>query len=169
MDINTLIQTLQSAIPQIAESCCIVNGAIMNLDEVKNMGYNEFSMRTKLNMPLKLYKYFPNRTTSLIDEKSGKPIIDEKTGETKIVNYNIQSLRDNTVFMQSPSLFDDVYYSDISLDYNDYEKIRLLEYCKRCELNVCDSMTTQELGNALLQYIGNHCFSFSKISIRSVY
>lgn len=154
MDINTLIQTLQSAIPQIAESCCIVNGAIMNLDEVQNMGYNEFSMRTKLNMPLKLYKYFPNRTTSLIDEKSEKPIIDEKTGETKIVNYNIQSLRDNTVFMQSPSLFDDVYDSDISLDYNDYEKIRLLEYCKRCELNVCDSMTTQELGNVLLQYIG---------------
>ena len=154
MDINTLIQTLQSAIPQIAESCCIVNGAIMNLDEVQNMGYNEFSMRTKLNMPLKLYKYFPNRTTSLIDEKSEKPIIDEKTGETKIVNYNIQSLRENTVFMQSPSLFDDVYDSDISLDYNDYEKIRLLEYCKRCELNVCDSMTTQELGNVLLQYIG---------------
>lgn len=154
MDINTLIQTLQSAVPQIAESCCIVNGAIMNLDEVQNMGYNEFSMRTKLNMPLKLYKYFPNRTTSLIDEKSEKPIIDEKTGETKIVNYNIQSLRDNTVFMQSPSLFDDVYDSDISLDYNDYEKIRLLEYCKRCELNVCDSMTTQELGNVLLQYIG---------------
>lgn len=154
MNINTLIQTLQRAIPQIAESCCIVNGAIMNLDEVQNMGYNEFSMRTKLNMPLKLYKYFPNRTTSLIDEKSEKPIIDEKTGETKIVNYNIQSLRDNTVFMQSPSLFDDVYDSDISLDYNDYEKIRLLEYCKRCELNVCDSMTTQELGNVLLQYIG---------------
>ena len=154
MNINTLIQTLQRAIPQIAESCCIVNGAIMNLDEVQNMGYNEYSMRTKLNMPLKLYKYFPNRTTSLIDEKSEKPIIDEKTGETKIVNYNIQSLRDNTVFMQSPSLFDDVYDSDISLDYNDYEKIRLLEYCKRCELNVCDSMTTQELGNVLLQYIG---------------
>ena len=153
MDINALIQTLQSALPQIAESCCIVNGALMNLNEVQNMGYDEFSMCAKMNMPLKLYKYFPNRPTELIDEKTGKTIVDEITGNKKTVNHSIQALRDNTVFMQSPSLFDDVYDSDISLDYNDYEKIRLLEYCKRCDLNVCDSMTTQELGNALLQAI----------------
>ena len=127
MDINALIQTLQSALPQIAESCCIVNGALMNLNEVQNMGYDEFSMRAKMNMPLKLYKYFSNQQTELIDEKSGKPILDENTGEKKTVNYSIQSLRDNTVFMQSPSLFDDVYDSDISLDYNDYEKIRLYD------------------------------------------
>lgn len=154
MDINTLIQTLQSAVPQIAESCCIVNGALMNLNEVQNMGYDEFSMRAKINMPLKLYKYFPNRPTELIDEKSGEPIVDENTGKAKTVNYNIQSLRDNTVFMQSPSLFDDVYDSDISLNYDEYEKIHLLEYCNRCELNVCESMSTQELGDALLRAIG---------------
>jgi len=153
MDINTLIKTLQSEAPQIAKSCCIVNGTLMKLDEVQNMGYDEFSMCAKMNMPLKLYKYFPNRQTELIDGKSEKPIIDENTGKPKKVNYSIQSLRNNTVFMQSPSLFDDVYDSDISLNYNEYEKIRLLEYCQRCELNVCESMTTQELGNALLQVI----------------
>lgn len=70
MDINALIQTLQSALPQIAESCCIVNGALMNLTEVQNMGYDEFSMRAKINMPLKLYKYFPNRLTELVDKKN---------------------------------------------------------------------------------------------------
>lgn len=154
MDINALIQTLREVAPKVSESYCIVNGSVMNLNEVQNMGCNEFSLRTKMNMPLKLYKYFPNLRTELIDEKSGKPILDENTGEKKTVNYSIQSLRDNTVFMQSPSLFDDVYDSDISLNYDDYEKIRLLEYCKRCDLNVCDSMTTQELGNALLQAIG---------------
>ena len=153
MDIDALIQTLQGAVPQIAESCCIVNGTLMDLNEVQNMGYDEFSMRTKINMPLKLYKYFPNRPTELIDEKSGKPIVDENTGKAKTVNYNIQSLRDNTVFMQSPSLFDDVYDSDISLNYDEYEKIHLLEYCNRCELNVCESMSTQELGDALLRAI----------------
>lgn len=83
MDINALIQTLQSALPQIAESCCIVNGALMNLTEVQNMGYDEFSMRAKMNMPLKLYKYFPNRLTELVDKKTGKPIIDETTGDKK--------------------------------------------------------------------------------------
>lgn len=126
MDINALIQTLQSALPQIAESCCIVNGALMNLTEVQNMGYDEFSMRAKMNMPLKLYKYFPNRLTELVDKKTGKPIIDETTGDKKNVNYSIQALRDNTVFMQSPSLFDDVYDSDISLNYSEYERARLL-------------------------------------------
>lgn len=37
MDINALIQTLQRAPTQIAESCCIVNGALMNLDAIRNM------------------------------------------------------------------------------------------------------------------------------------
>lgn len=141
MDINALIQILQCAASQIAESCCIVNGALMDLDEVENMGYNEFSMRARMNTPLKLYKYFPNRLTK------------ENTGSSKTVNYSIQALRDNTVFMQSPGLFDDVYDSDISLNPGEYEKFRLLEYCERCELHVSEAMTTEELGNALLQAI----------------
>ena len=74
MDINALIQTLQSALPQIAESCCIVNGALMTLTEVQNMGYDEFSMRAKMNMPLKLYKYFCLLYTSLrLAAEAGDP------------------------------------------------------------------------------------------------
>lgn len=118
MDINALTQTLQRAIPQIAENGCIVNGALMNLNDVQSMGYDEFNMRAKMNMPPKLYKYFPNRSIELINEKSGTLFMDESIGEIKTVNYSIQSLTYNTVFMQSPSLFDDVYDSDISLDYS---------------------------------------------------
>ena len=155
MDINVLIQTLQSAVPQIAESYCIVNGALMNLSEVQNMGYDEFSMRAKINIPLKLYKYFPNRPTELIDKQTGKPIKDEITGDIKTINYSIQALRDNTVFMQSPSLFDDVYDSDIGLNYLEYERARLLEYCIRCEIDVNKTMETPELANALMQTIAD--------------
>lgn len=155
MDINSLIQTLQNSIPQIAESCCIVNGTLMNLNEVQNMGYNEFSMRAKINMPLKLYKYFPNQLIELIDKKSGKPIVDETTGDKKTVNYSIQALRDNTVFMQSPSLFDDVYDSDIGLDYLEYERARLLEYCIRCKIDVKETMKASELADALMQTIAD--------------
>ena len=50
-------------------------------------------------------------------------------------------------------MFDDVYDSDISLDFETYEKIRLLEYCKRCQLSVNASMSTQELGDALVQAV----------------
>ena len=97
MDINALIQTLQSALPQIAESCCIVNGALMNLTEVQNMGYDEFSMRAKMNMPLKLYKYFPNRLTELVRlvDKTEKPIVDETTGDQEHGAWHTALSRDS--------------------------------------------------------------------------
>ena len=57
--------------------------------------------------------------------------------------------------MQSPSLFDDVYDSDISLNYSEYERARLLEYCIRCEIDVKEAMETPELANALMQTIAD--------------
>ena len=39
------------------------------------------------------------------------------------------------------------------MDFETYEKIRLLEYCKRCQLSVNASMSTQELGDALVQAV----------------
>lgn len=153
MDINNLLQEIRKAAPYMAESYCIVNGSIMNLNEVQNMGYDEFNLRAKQKMPLKLYKYFPNTLTDLTDENTGKPIIDQVTGKVKTVNYSMQALKNNTVFMQSPTLFDDIYDSDINLDYSEYEKARLLEYCRRCEIAVTEKMETQELGNRLINEI----------------
>ena len=142
MDINNLLQEIRKAAPYMAESYCIVNGSIMNLNEVQNMGYDEFNLRAKQKMPLKLYKYFPNTLTDLTDKNTGKPIIDQVTGKVKTVNYSMQALKNNTVFMQSPTLFDDIYDSDINLDYSEYEKARLLEYCRRCEIAVTEKMET---------------------------
>jgi hypothetical protein len=119
-----------------ALSYCIINGAIMNLEEIQNMGCQEFGLRSKLNMPLKLYKYFPN---SVKDENGNK------------INYSIQALKNNTVFMQSPSEFDDVYDSDISMDFFEYERLRLIEYCCRCEIETREEDSTQEIGDRLLQ------------------
>ena len=81
--------------------------------------------------------------------------MDEITGDTRTVNYSIQALRDNTVFMQSPGLFDDVYDSDIGLNYSEYERTRLLEYCMRCEIDVKETMETPEVANALMQTIAD--------------
>lgn len=66
MDIDTLFQNFKNVVPQIAESYCIVNRELMKLDEVQNMGYEDFSKRAKMKMPLKLYKYFPNTTTEIL-------------------------------------------------------------------------------------------------------
>lgn len=55
--------------------------------------------------------------------------------------------------MQSPSLFDDVYDSDININYYEYHKYRLIEYCRRCGMSVNEDKTTGEIGTALLKAI----------------
>lgn len=119
MNIFNLIASIQQITPELASSYCIINGAIMNLDEIQNMGYDEFSLRSKINMPLRLYRYYPN--TKFQDKETGKK-----------VNYSIQSLENNTVFLQTPTEYDDVYDFDINIDYPEYEHLRLIEYCRRC-------------------------------------
>lgn len=135
MNINESISNFIQIIPQLTTSYCIVNGAFMSLDEVNRMGYEEFSIRSKINMPTKLYKYFPN-------------VI--KKEDDKEVNYSIQALKNNTVFMQAPSEFDDVYDSDINIDYSTYEKLRLIEYCRRCQIDVNENTSVQEIGGAFV-------------------
>lgn len=69
MNLSELIMSIQQLAPQLASKYCIVNGAFMTLEEVENMGYDEFAYRAKINMPLRLYKYFPNKE---IIDKDGK-------------------------------------------------------------------------------------------------
>ena len=49
--------------------------------------------------------------------------------------------------MQEPKEFDDPYDSDISLDYFTYERQRLIEFCNRCQIDVQENLSTQEIGN----------------------
>ena len=130
LDVNSIKDQLMNS--------CLVNGAIMPLKEIENMGFLEFGIRSKLNMPLKLYKYYSN---------IGFKTQDGTTGD----NYSQQALIDNTVYLQTPTLFDDVYDSDITLDYQEYELLRTMEYCKRCGIEVNDKWTNQESGDALVK------------------
>lgn len=54
MKLSELIMSIQQLAPQLASTCCVVNGVFMTLEEVEKMGYDEFSYRSKINMPLKL-------------------------------------------------------------------------------------------------------------------
>lgn len=139
VDIMDFIANVNNVVPELLDSYCFVNGAIMPLDEVDKMGYNEFSVRSKINMPQKLYRYFPN--------------IETKQDDKSEVNYSQIALRENTVFMQAPCNFDDVYDSDINIDYMTYQKYRLLAYCKRCGSNMDESHTIEELGNEFIRLI----------------
>lgn len=116
---------------------CIVNGGIGSLKEIEEMGVIEFGKCAKLYMPTKLYKYYSNLDTMLPD------------GST--VNYSQQALINNTVYMQTPTAFDDVYDSDISIDHGEYERLRVMEYCRRCGIDVKENWTNQEAGDALVK------------------
>lgn len=138
MNIFNLIASIQQITPELASSYCIINGAIMKLDEIQNMGYDEFSLRSKINMPLRLYRYYPN--TEFQDKETGKK-----------VNYSIQALENNTVFLQTPTEYDDVYDSDINIAYHEYEHLRLIEYCRRCGIEVDNEQSTREIRDIFIK------------------
>ena len=127
------INEVASNFLQMVPFLCIINNKAMNINEVEKMGCQEYSLQVKNMMPKKLYKYFPNT-------------VETKTG----ANYSIQALRDNTVYMQTPNNFDDVYDSDINIDFEKYQKLRLIEYCNRCGIKVDKALSTQEIGNIFL-------------------
>ena len=139
MDLSELIMHIQQLTPQLAFTCCVVNGSIMTLKEIEDMGYEEFCYRSRINIPLKLYKYFPDK--EVVDKMGNK------------VNYSNIALKNNTVYMQEPRLFDDIYDSDINIDFYQYQKYRLMEYCRRCGLVIDDGKSTEEIGTELLKII----------------
>ncbi len=136
MDINDFILNAPQILPELLSNFCVVNKKIISLQEIEKMGYNKFSCISKINMPPKLYKYFPNRE-------------EQKDGST--VNYSLEALKNNTVFMQSPNNFDDVYDSGVNLDWYEFHKQRLIEYCKRSGMQVNENETTEKIGNDFIK------------------
>ena len=137
--IDSMLQTVKQFFPEFLNSYCIINGAPFKLDTIEKMGFNDFSYKSRLSVPQKIYKYFPNKEISQND------------GSVK--NYSLDALKNNTVFLQSPSNFDDCYDSDISIDYALYEKLTLLEYCRRCGISVNIELNTKDIGNTFLSAI----------------
>lgn len=137
--LNTLIAYLGTLSSKYSKEMCIINGSFIKLSELEKMGYNEFSLRAKINMPLKLYKYFP--CMEKIDENGNK------------VNYSIQALLDNTVYVQTPTLFDDPYDCDININFEEYQKLRLTEYCRRSAIKITDEQSVQEVGDIFVKHI----------------
>lgn len=109
--LDQLLSDFKNNLPQFLNSGCIVNGTVVELETIEKMGYEEFSYQCRRSMPKKFYRYFPNKDYTSND------------GITQ--NYSIQALKDNTVYLQSPNEFDDVYDSEIFVDY---EKGFCLEY-----------------------------------------
>ena len=52
MDLSELIMNIQQLAPQLASTCCVINGAFMTLEDVEKMGYDEFLYRSKINIEI---------------------------------------------------------------------------------------------------------------------
>lgn len=115
---------------------CVVNTELCKLTDIETMGYEEFSLRTIKVMPDKLYKFFSN---SWETEKGCK----------KPINYSHQALKNNTVYLQNPELFDDVYDSDLHIKWVDYQKLKLQKYCQGCNINYTDASTCEQMISAI--------------------
>ena len=137
--IGKLITEIMKSSSEISSNYCVVNGSFLKLSEVEAMGCSQYGLQSKLHMPLKLYRYYSN--------------VPNKDDIGQMVNYSQIALKQNTVHMSSPIDFDDAYDSEISLDYSEFEKFRLIEYCRRCQIKINKDAPTQEIGNKLVELL----------------
>lgn len=86
---------------------CKINEEFCSLEEVENLGIDKFKEWVIKHMPSKLYKYYPN-----IIEKSGR-------------NYSLESLKNNTIFLNDSSNFDDCFDCAIDLDNQKFYMLKL--------------------------------------------
>ena len=96
-----------------------IRGQQYSLDQIKKLTRTDFCLQNITNMPLSLYKYFPNVASS-------------DTG----INYSQEALINNTVHLSSPTEFDDPYDCTILANEQEFALKRITYYAKRCGINV---------------------------------
>lgn len=139
MKLEEIIPEINELSSDLLNNYCVINRTPLELGKVETMGCIEFGSQSKLHMPLKLYRYYSNKW--IINDK-GMP-----------VNHSQNSLKSNTIHMSSPIDFDDAYDSEISLDYSEFERFRLIEYCRRCNVSTENDASNQEIGNIFVQHL----------------
>ena len=97
---------------------CFINGTPHLKTEITNISWRDYMEFALSLTPRKLYKYFPNT----VNPDNGR-------------NYSQEALKNNTVYLQSPILFDDPYDSTLCLDEIDFYMARLKHYADLCGFN----------------------------------
>lgn len=138
-----IFELFQQADSEFLEQYCIVNHTVLPLAEIEKMKLIEFNTQAKINMPTKLYKYFPNRST----------VERQHNGSERTINYSLQALESNRVFLNSPEQFDDVYDSDINVSWEEFVTYRLRQYAQWCECDLTGCATPENLDFAIAQKI----------------
>lgn len=97
----------------------IIRNRVYTQEQIANLTFEQWAIDRISNMPKRLFKYYRN-------------IVDE---ETKI-NYSLEALENNTVYLQSPDNFDDVYDCSIVFDEYEFSFARLKYYAGLCRFDI---------------------------------
>ena len=120
--LNKLMEYLSLA----SEDICIINGSFQKIHEIESLKLSEYGKRSIIHVPKHLYKYYADTVTDG-------------------VNYTRQNLENNTVFMQNPVKFNDIFYCDIVLEKEEYIYSRLKEFCSRAGIENASKYDKNEL------------------------
>lgn len=97
----------------------IIRNQVYTREQIEKLSLEEWATNNITNMPRSLFKYFRN-------------VIDIDTGR----NYSLEALESNTVYLQSPNKFDDIYDCSIVFDEYEYSLARLQYYSILCGFDI---------------------------------
>lgn len=118
---NSNFEIINNFFNELKKNKCIVNGKIYDLKYIEELGYEKFIMNFRWLPEFKLYKYFPNIYTV--------------TKEGKEINYSIEALKNNEVYLNNATNFDDCFDCVIDINYEKFCNIRLNKYCEYFNLS----------------------------------
>ena len=95
-----------------------INNEEFTSAQIAKVGMDDFVLRSISKLPSKLYKYFPNT----IDKDNNR-------------NYSKEALENNTVYLQTPIVFDDAYDCTINIDEGEFALRRLQYYANLCKFS----------------------------------
>ncbi len=122
---------LNKLLDELKNNKCFINGQIFNLEEIEKLGFDKFSQLVHNSPKFKLYKYYPN--INFVNEH----------GEN--VNYSIDALRNNEVYLNDSINFDDCFDCAIDIDFNKFNNVRLNKYCEYFKIDTEDINNDNEL------------------------
>ena len=129
---------------EVPDSYYYICGGRYTEDEIATMTLTELGMRRMGSMPSRLYKYYSNTTKDN-------------------VNHSLESLQNGTVYLQEASKFDDNYDCILTMNEEEFFRIRIEHYAKICKVCIKDDWSYEECAKEFADYIYKHCDSIDKI------
>lgn len=141
-ELREMISRFQQNGHDFLEQYCLINGNAWSLESIDNMGLEEYALRSIYSLPLKIYKYYPDTTKTITDN-----------GKKRRMNYSIQALETNEVYLSSPDAFDDPFDSEISVCWEEFELYRIKTYAQWSKCDLPDNQPLNKVADTFLSKI----------------